>query len=78
MPRTQPVYPYRPPLATPQRSLAEMANEQLRRKPRDALAEGMESAGQVDCLKVNPDGSYQGLLAIPLLLKRAIEEKCPK
>ncbi len=78
LPRTQPVYPYRPPLATPQRSLSEMANEQLRRKPRDTLAEGMDSAGNVDCLKVNPDGTYQGLLAIGPLLKRLIEEKCKK
>jgi hypothetical protein len=55
-----------------------MANEQLRRKPRDALAEGMDSAGNVDCLKVNPDGTTQGLLAIVPLLKNAIEEKCKK
>ena len=55
-----------------------MANEQLRRKPRDALAEGMDSAGNVDCLKLNPDGTYQGLLAIGPLLKRLIEEKCKK
>jgi hypothetical protein len=81
LPRTQttrPTYPYRPPLATPQRSLSEMANEQLRRKPRDALAEGMDSAGNVDCLKVNPDGTTQGLLAIGPLLLRAIEDKCKK
>lgn len=55
-----------------------MANEQLRRKPRDPLAEGIDKAGDVDCLKVNPDGTYQGLLAIGPLLKFAIEEKCKK
>lgn len=77
LPRTQPVYPYRPPLAG-QRSLSEMANEQLRRKPRDPFAESVEGAGAVDCLKVNPNGTYGGLLAIGPLLKAAIEQKCAK
>jgi hypothetical protein len=69
---------YRPPIAVPRRSLSEMANDQLRRKPRDALAEGIEVAGNIDCLKDTPDGPAQGLLAIGPLLKRAIEEKCRK
>lgn len=73
-----PRYVYRPPIAVPRRSLAEMANDQLRRKPRDAFAEGMQSAGNIDCLKVAPEGPAQGLLAIGPLLKRAIEEKCKK
>ncbi|MBC7610800.1 MAG: hypothetical protein H7228_14715 [Polaromonas sp.] len=77
LPRTQPAYPYRPPLATP-RSLSELANEQLRRKPRDPFAESVNSAGQIDCLKDTPEGPAQGLLAIGPLLKRAIEEKCKK
>lgn len=73
-----PRYLYRPPIAVPRRSLSEMANDQLRRKPRDAFAEGIESAGNTDCLKDTPDGPAQGLLAIGPLLKRAIEEKCRK
>jgi hypothetical protein len=55
-----------------------MANEQLRRKPRDPFAEGIEAAGNIDCLKDAPEGPAQGLLAIGPLLKRAIEEKCRK
>ena len=69
---------YRPPLSAPRRSLADMANDQLRRKPRDAFAESMESAGAIDCLKDAPGGPAQGLLAIGPLLQRAIEEKCRK
>ena len=78
LPRTQPVYPYRPPLATPRRSLAEMANEQLRRKPRDPFAESMDSAGHIDCAKGTPPGPAQGLMAIGPLIQRAIEDKCKK
>ena len=78
LPRPQPSYPYRPPLAGPQRSLSEMANEQLRRKPRDPFAESVNSAGNIDCLRDAPDGIAQGLFAIGPLLKRAIEEKCKK
>ena len=73
-----PRYIYRPPITTPQRSLSEMANEQLRRKPRDAFADGIEAAGTTDCLKDAPDSVATGLLAIGPLLKRAIEEKCRK
>ena len=69
---------YRPPIAAPQRSLSEMANDQLRRKPRDAFAEGIEAAGDVDCLKGSPDSIAQGLLAIGPLLKRALEDKCKR
>ena len=69
---------YRPTLVAPRRSLADMANDQLRRKPRDAFAEGIESAGAIDCLKDTPGGPAQGLLAIGPLLQRAIEEKCRK
>ena len=77
-PRFTPRYNYRPPLAVPRRSLSELANEQLRRKPRDPFAETVESAGNIDCLKDTPEGPAQGLLAIGPLLKRAIEEKCKK
>jgi hypothetical protein len=73
-----PRFIYRPPLALPRRSLAEQANEQLRRKPRDAFADAVEGAGNIDCLKETPEGPAQGLLAIGPLLKRAIEEKCKK
>lgn len=73
-----PRLPYRPPLALPRRSLAEQANEQLRRKPRDPFADAVEGAGNIDCLREAPEGSAQGLLAIGPLLKRAIEEKCKK
>ena len=73
-----PRYIYRPPIAVPRRSLSEMANDQLRRKPRDPFAEGIEAAGNMDCLKDTPEGPAQGLLAIGPLLKRAIEEKCRK
>jgi hypothetical protein len=73
-----PRYIYRPPVYVPRRSLSEMANDQLRRKPRDPFAEGIEGAGNIDCLKDTPDGPAQGLLAIGPLLKRAIEEKCRK
>jgi hypothetical protein len=68
---------YRPPLATP-RSLSEMANEQLRRKPRDALAEKMDAAGNIDCLKTPPEGSAQGLLAIGTIALQLWEQKCKK
>jgi hypothetical protein len=73
-----PRYIYRPPIYVPRRSLSEMANDQLRRKPRDPFAEGIEGAGNIDCLKETPEGPAQGLLAIGPLLKRAIEEKCRK
>jgi len=55
-----------------------MANEQLRRKPRDPFAESVDSAGNIDCLKDAPKGPMQGLFAIGTLLNRAIEEKCKK
>jgi hypothetical protein len=55
-----------------------MANEQLRRKPRDPFAESVDSAGNIDCLKDRPEGNAQGLLAVGPLLKRAIDEKCKK
>jgi hypothetical protein len=73
-----PRLPYRPPLALPRRSLAEQANEQLRRKPRDPFADAVEGAGNIDCLRETPEGPAQGLLAIGPLLKRAIDEKCKK
>ncbi len=55
-----------------------MANEQLRRKPRDELADAVENAGNKDCLKDAPGGPVGGLLAIGNVLKNIIEEKCKK
>ncbi len=85
LPRT---FPYTPPTALPRRSISEMANEQLRRTPRDPLADGMESASSIDCAKdataqgrdnkINDTTSTAGLMNIGPLLKRTIEEKCRK
>jgi hypothetical protein len=81
-------YPYTPPNAQPRRSISEMANEQLRRKPRDPFAEQIDSAGDIDCLKdasaqgrenkINDAANTAGLLNIGPLLKRTLEEKCRK
>ena len=73
-----PRYIYRPPIAVPRRSLSDLANDQLRRKPRDPFADAVNGAGNMDCLKDTPEGPVQGLLAVGPLLKRAIEEKCKK
>jgi hypothetical protein len=63
-----------------QRSLAEMANEQLRRgKPKDPLAEGMEGAAVDDCLHAPRETpAVGGLLAAPGLVARALSGKCAK
>ena len=65
----------------PRRSLAEMANEQLRRgtKPRDPFADGMGDAAVDDCLHA-PSGapSAGGLLAAPGLAARALSGRCAK
>ncbi|MGV3573074.1 MAG: hypothetical protein ACO1PB_20965 [Ramlibacter sp.] len=77
-PRVMPTLPG--PYATPRRSLADMANEQLRRGARkDPLAEGMEGAAQEDCLRA-PDqpGAAGGLLAAPGLAARALTGRCPR
>jgi hypothetical protein len=62
------------------RSLADMANEQLRRgKPKDPLAQGMEEAGQEDCLRGGgTTGTVGGLLAAPELAARALSGRCPR
>lgn len=64
----------------PRRSLAEMANEQLRRgKPRDPLAEGMKDAGLEDCVRApEKPSAVGGLLAAPQLAARALSGRCPK
>jgi len=62
-----------------QRSLAEMANEQLRRDKKDPLAQGMENSAIEDCLRA-PRGSSAmgGLLALPGLAAKALTDKCAK
>jgi hypothetical protein len=65
-----------------------MANEQLRRKPRDPFAESVESAGDIDCAKdataqgrdnkIGETTNTAGLMNIGPLLKRTLEEKCRK
>jgi hypothetical protein len=81
------VVPALPPLSPgpyriqPRRSLADMANEQLRRGtgPRDPLAEGMGQAAVDDCLH-GPAGApaVGGLLAAPVLAARALSGRCAK
>jgi hypothetical protein len=69
--------PYR---IAPRRSLADMANEQLRRgKPKDPLAAGMEDAARDDCLHApGTTSTLGGLLNAPQLLERALTGKCAK
>jgi len=63
-----------------QRSLAEMANEQLRRgKPKDPMAETMEGAAIDDCLRApTKPGVMGGLLALPGLAAKALTDRCAK
>jgi hypothetical protein len=57
-----------------QRSLAEMANEQLNgNRQRDRLAEGVSSAEKPDCIGPNAGGSLLGLITIPIAAAR---DKC--
>ncbi|TWO64479.1 hypothetical protein FN976_28120, partial [Caenimonas sedimenti] len=64
------------------RSLADMANEQLRRgKPKDPLAEGMEGAGRDDCLHGSTGSgtpTVGGLLNAPSVIGRALTDKCAR
>ena len=68
------------PWNTQRRSLADMANEQLRRgKPKDPLAEGMEGAGRDDCLHgSDKPQEVGGLLRAPSVIGRAISGGCAK
>jgi hypothetical protein len=83
LPAPAPVIPPHPgPFRIQQRSLADMANEQLRRgaKPRvDPMAQGMGDAAVDDCLHA-PASEPQvgGLLAAPGLAARALAGKCAK
>ncbi|MEJ6021195.1 hypothetical protein [Ramlibacter sp. PS4R-6] len=68
--------PYRTP---PQRSLSEMANQQLRRDRKDPLAQGVEAASRGDCLHAPKEGEANyGLLNAPILAMKALTDKCPK
>ncbi|MGE4241319.1 MAG: hypothetical protein AB7E83_12750 [Ramlibacter sp.] len=81
LPPARPALPPHPgPYRQQQRSLADMANEQLRRgAPRDPLAQGMEAAGRDDCLHApKPNAPAGGLLALPQLAERALNEKCAR
>jgi hypothetical protein len=55
-----------------------MANEQLNRgrKPKDPLADGIDAATQADCLKDAPKGPVGGLLAVPIVIDRAVQDRC--
>jgi hypothetical protein len=65
-----------------------MANEQLRRDRRGPLEQGIDSAGDIDCLKdataqgrenkIGEPANTAGLMNIGPLLKRTLEEKCRK
>ena len=84
LPAPAPVIPPHPgPFRLQQpRSLADMANEQLRRgaKPRvDPMAEGMDGASVDDCMHA-PDKAptMGGLLAAPGLAARALSGRCAK
>jgi hypothetical protein len=69
--------PYRYQPAPRGRSLADMANEQLRRgKPTDRLADGMAEAGVPDCTQPGGTGTFGGLLAAPALAMRALQGRC--
>lgn len=57
-----------------QRSLAELANEQLNGgQRRDRLAEGVSAAEKPDCLAANASGSLINLITLPLAVAR---DKC--
>ena len=61
-----------------QRSLADMANEQLRRgKPKDGFETGVDSAQVADCLRYK-NSTASGLLALPALLLKKLRDECPK
>lgn len=67
------------PWNTQRRSLADMANEQLRRDRKDPLAAGMEGAARRDCLRGGaPTGPVTGLLNAPAVLGQALAGDCPK
>jgi hypothetical protein len=74
------VSPHPGPFRQRQRSLADMANEQLRRgQPKDGLAQGVEAAGRDDCLHApNGEQAAGSLLAAPELAARALSGRCAR
>lgn len=68
--------PYRSP---PQRSLADMANAQLRRDRKDPFEQGVQDAGVDDCMHASDKPSQVGgLLNAPVIALRALSGKCAK
>ncbi|MBC7603389.1 MAG: hypothetical protein H7255_12115 [Ramlibacter sp.] len=68
--------PYR---VKPQRSLSDMANDQLRRDKKGPLEGGVEDASVDDCMHApKGDQAVGGLLAAPALALRALTGKCAK
>lgn len=61
------IYPYMMRAQPRERSLSEMANEQLNggRPPRDKLADGMAAGALPDCVAPRPGGSLFGLVTLP-------------
>jgi hypothetical protein len=54
-----------------QRSLAEMANEQLNGgRSRDRLADGVAGAEVPDCIRPDASGSLFGIITIPIAAAR--------
>ena len=63
----------------PQRSISDMANDQLRRDRKAPLEAGVEDAAVDDCLHgPKGDQAVGGLLAAPGLALRALAGKCAK
>lgn len=74
-----PLYPHMMKRAPRERSASEMANEQLNgNRTRDRFGQAMEEAGAKDCLKNEPAGMFRGLFALPGLVARAAQGKCPQ
>jgi hypothetical protein len=55
-----------------------MANEKLGNKPRDPMAEGIDAAGDIDCLKGEPKGPVRGLLGGITAAIALFEQKCKR
>jgi hypothetical protein len=68
------------PWNTQRRSLADLANEQLRRDRKDPLAQGMEGARREDCLRGGEGNKapVTGLLNAPSVVGRALSGNCPR
>jgi hypothetical protein len=71
--------PHPGPFRIQRRSLADMANEQLRRDRKPPLTQGMEDAAVDDCLhEPSKPPMMGGLLAAPGLAAKALSGRCPK